>query len=121
MAGEAAPRYHVSEFPTRIFMTLSSSVLVPEGLVEFIPEVGLLIKELNDIIAAGVNSCDTPAILAALSPASASVFQFLPDAVREQLLLDRDSHGNVQVSKIETEHLLIQVFAPPNSPASCSC
>jgi pyrophosphate--fructose-6-phosphate 1-phosphotransferase len=85
------------------------SVLVPEGLIEFIPEVGLLIKELNDIMATGVQSSDIPAILAALTPASAAVFQFLPVAVRQQLLLDRDSHGNVQVSKIETENLLIQV------------
>ena len=87
------------------------SVLVPEGLIEFIPEVGLLIKELNDIMASGVASSNTSAIIAALTPASASVFQFLPNVVRQQLLLDRDSHGNVQVSKIETEHLLIQARA----------
>jgi hypothetical protein len=84
-------------------------VLVPEGLIEFIPEVGLLIKELNDIMASGIESSNTSAIITALTPASATVFQFLPNAVRQQLLLDRDSHGNVQVSKIETENLLIQV------------
>ena len=82
--------------------------------------MGLLIKELNDIMATGVDSTNTSAILAALSRASASVFQFLPDAVRQQLLLDRDSHGNVQVSKIETENLLIQACSPLPAQALCA-
>ncbi len=83
--------------------------------------MGLLIKELNDIMASGVQSSDTSAILAALTPASASVFQFLPVAVRQQLLLDRDSHGNVQVSKIETENLLIQVYFFSKPPMFSYC
>jgi pyrophosphate--fructose-6-phosphate 1-phosphotransferase len=108
MAGELTAKAQL--LASRISCTSRlNSVLVPEGLIEFIPEVGLLIKELNDIMATGVESSNTSAILAALTPASASVFEFLPTAVRQQLLLDRDSHGNVQVSKIETENLLIQV------------
>ena len=111
MAGEHTAAARLRAIPTSCTTSplLSISVLVPEGLIEFIPEVGLLIKELNDIMATGVESCNISAILAALTPASASVFEFLPSAVRQQLLLDRDSHGNVQVSKIETENLLIQV------------
>lgn len=70
--------------------------LIPEGVVEFIPEFKQLLKELN------VNPDP-----AGLSPESKSCYQSLPKAIQEQLLLDRDSHGNVQVSKIETERLFI--------------
>ena len=70
--------------------------LFPEGLIEFIPEVGALIKELNEH-----QSGDR------LSSQNKKVWDSLPAIIREQLLLDRDPHGNVQVAKIATEQLLI--------------
>lgn len=75
-------------------------ILVPEGLIEFIPEITLLIQELNNLLAK-----NEP--LSSLSPASAAVFSDLPEKIQKQLTLERDSHGNVQVSLIETELLLI--------------
>ncbi len=79
--------------------------LVPEGLIEFLPEVGALIEEINGLLAGGV---DGAALSQRLTPQSAGVYEALPDRIREQLLLDRDSHGNVQVSRIDTEVLLIE-------------
>ena len=88
-------------------------VLVPEGLIEFIPAIGRLISELNDLLANhGEEYKDLePAaqrayILAHLSKENAETFDTLPEAVAHQLSLDRDPHGNVQVSLIETEKLL---------------
>ncbi|MBX9744347.1 MAG: 6-phosphofructokinase, partial [Chlamydiales bacterium] len=75
-------------------------ILVPEGLIEFIPEVALLIQELNSLIA-------KKEPLSSLSSASAAIFSDLPEKIQKQLTLERDSHGNVQVSLIETELLLI--------------
>ena len=88
-------------------------VLIPEGLIEFIPELGILIEEINDILSNSNNSSsDTSAtqefVLGHLSKNSAEVFKYLPDSIRAQLLLDRDSHGNVIVSRIETEKLIVQ-------------
>ena len=86
-------------------------ILVPEGLIEFIPEVNQLIKELNDLMV-GVSGTEEEIrahIAKTLTPASAEVFNFLPEAISNQLLLDRDPHGNVQVAKIETERLLIML------------
>ena len=72
-------------------------VLIPEGLIEFIPELGILIEEINDILSNSNNSSDTSAtqefVLGHLSKNSAEVFKYLPDSIRAQLLLDRDSHG----------------------------
>jgi 6-phosphofructokinase len=84
-------------------------VLVPEGLIEFIPEVNQLIKELNDLMAhpTGTEEEIRTHIIQSLSQPSAELFKFLPDSISNQLLLDRDPHGNVQVAKIETERLLI--------------
>jgi diphosphate--fructose-6-phosphate 1-phosphotransferase len=79
--------------------------IIPEGLIEFIPEVGALIAEISDVVADG----DFDA--ARLSTASRKVFEYLPTKFAEQLLLDRDSHGNVNVSGIETEKLLSQCVA----------
>ncbi len=82
-------------------------VLIPEGLIEFIPEMKVLIKELNDLLAE--TNGDVAAAVKKLSANSASVYASLPDFVQKQLTLERDPHGNVQVSLIETEKLLIEM------------
>lgn len=91
-------------------------VLIPEGLIEFIPAIGRLIAELNDLLAAhGSDYKDlAPAeqrayILTHLSKENAATFKTLPKGVARQLSLDRDPHGNVQVSLIETEKLLAEM------------
>ena len=88
-------------------------VLIPEGLIEFIPAIGRLIQELNDLLAshgADYKDLDKDAqrqyILSHLSKENAATFETLPEGVARQLSLDRDPHGNVQVSLIETEKLL---------------
>lgn len=93
-------------------------VLVPEGLIEFIPAIGRLIDELNDLLAAhgaDYRDLDEDAqrayILEHLSKENAATFETLPKAVAHQLSLDRDPHGNVQVSLIETERLLSDMVA----------
>ena len=85
-------------------------VLIPEGLIEFIPEISTLIKELNQILA--THTSLTPAqISLKLSSASQNCFASLPEKIKQQLLLNRDPHGNVQVSLIETEGLLIDTVS----------
>ena len=91
-------------------------VLIPEGLIEFIPAIGRLIQELNDLLAAHGNDykdLDKQAqreyILAHLSKENAETFATLPEGVARQLSLDRDPHGNVQVSLIETEKLISEM------------
>lgn len=93
-------------------------VLIPEGLIEFIPAIGRLIDELNDLLAAhgsDYKDLDKDAqrayILAHLSKENAETFATLPEDVARQLSLDRDPHGNVQVSLIETEKLLSDMVA----------
>lgn len=91
-------------------------VLVPEGLIEFIPEMKTLIQELNHVIAEYERDIkDLPTlknkqeyIYPLLSPQSAQLMASLPDEIEEMLILDRDDHGNVKVSQIETEKLLIE-------------
>lgn len=91
------------------------SVLIPEGLIEFIPAMKKLIAELNDMLAAHPEfaSLDAQAqrefVLANLSHDNAEAFASLPQGVARQLTLDRDPHGNVQVSLIETEKLLSEM------------
>jgi pyrophosphate--fructose-6-phosphate 1-phosphotransferase len=90
--------------------------LVPEGLIEFIPEMRRLIDALNSLLADRADdftSLKTTAdkltfVREALSAEDARVFASLPQGIDEQLLRDRDAHGNVQVSKIDTEQLLIR-------------
>ncbi|MDC7223855.1 MAG: diphosphate--fructose-6-phosphate 1-phosphotransferase [Spirochaetales bacterium] len=91
--------------------------LVPEGLIEFIPEVGALIEELNDLLAheaevyATFKTFDEQRefINKKLTKDSSYVYSSLPSEIQKQLIMDRDPHGNVQVSRIETEKLLIEM------------
>ncbi len=94
--------------------------LIPEGLVEFIPEVGALIAELSDALAhdaEGPKDFEKAATLEAqlswlkahLAPANYAVLDSLPADTQRQLFLERDPHGNVQVSLIETEKLVIEM------------
>ncbi len=95
--------------------------VIPEGLIEFIPEMKSMISNLNDIMASLEND---PSFVNAttirdkfeivenrLDPANAKVYNSLPALIKGQLLADRDPHGNVQVSKIETEKLLIEMIS----------
>ena len=93
-------------------------VLIPEGLIEFIPAIGRLIQELNDLLAAhGADymNLDKDAqrkyILEHLSAENKATFETLPEGGARQLSLDRDPHGNVQVSLIETEKLISEMVA----------
>ncbi len=83
-------------------------ILIPEGLVEFIPEMKLLIEELNRLVAEQ-STISVTEVLPQLSKKSASCYSALPKTIQEELLLNRDSHGNVHVSSIETELLLIEL------------
>ena len=89
------------------------TVLIPEGLIEFIPAMKNLISELNDFLAHNAaefamikKSAQREYIIQHLSADNAAVYASLPEGVARQLTLDRDPHGNVQVSLIETEKLL---------------
>ncbi len=88
-------------------------VLIPEGLIEFIPSIGRLIDELNDLLATHGSeykdlerNAQHAYILAHLSKENAETFETLPKDVARQLSLDRDPHGNVPVSLIATEELI---------------
>ncbi len=90
-------------------------VVVPEGLLEFIPEMKKLIGELNELLAHNAEfekletaEEKTSFVRYKLGSDSKSAFESLPPSIQFQLLADRDPHGNVQVSKIETEKLLIE-------------
>ncbi|GAB6122009.1 diphosphate--fructose-6-phosphate 1-phosphotransferase [Dysgonomonas termitidis] len=92
------------------------TVLIPEGLIEFIPAMKLLISELNDFLAHHQDEFNAVPkdeqlayIRKSLSADNSKVFASLPDGVARQLTLDRDPHGNVQVSLIETEKLLAEM------------
>ncbi|ASB50786.1 diphosphate--fructose-6-phosphate 1-phosphotransferase [Alkalitalea saponilacus] len=93
------------------------TILIPEGVVEFVPAMKKLISELNDILAkheTEVNVLDSNKdrrdfVATKLTEESATVFTHLPNSFANQLMLDRDPHGNVQVSAIETEKLLIDM------------
>ena len=92
------------------------TVLIPEGLIEFIPAMKKLIAELNDLLAtpeaATVAAAEQRAwILSKLSKENAAIYDSLPDGVAKQLTMERDPHGNVQVSLIETEKLLSEMVA----------
>jgi pyrophosphate--fructose-6-phosphate 1-phosphotransferase len=93
------------------------TVLIPEGLIEFVPEMGVLIGELNETLAHHGDAfnalADLPAkrafVAEKLTAPSASLYKSLPDDIANQLILDRDPHGNVQVARIDTQRLLIDL------------
>jgi len=93
------------------------TVLIPEGLIEFIPAMKKLIAELNDLLAANnefamiKKSAQREWVISKLSEENAAIYASLPEGVARQLTLDRDPHGNVQVSLIETEKLLSDMVA----------
>ncbi len=90
-------------------------VLIPEGLIEFIPDFKALIAELNDMMAVKGDEfkaqkdddAKVAFVAASLAGASATLYASLPGDIKRQLIMDRDPHGNVQVSRIDTEKLLI--------------
>ena len=88
--------------------------IIPEGVVEFVPEFSVLIHEINELLAGSkadaFNALPTWAdkyafIEKGLTKESMEVFAILPEAIQQQLFLERDPHGNVQVSLIESEKL----------------
>ena len=92
------------------------TVLIPEGLIEFIPAMKDLISELNDFLAHNQIEFDAirrsmrrEYIIHKLSAKNSEIYASLPETVARQLTLDRDPHGNVQVSLIETEKLLSEM------------
>lgn len=92
------------------------TVLIPEGLIEFIPAMKALIAELNDLLATPEGAAlakdqQREWILNKLSAANKAVYESLPLGVAAQLTMERDPHGNVQVSLIETEKLLSEMVA----------
>ena len=88
--------------------------IIPQGVVEFVPEFSALIKEINELLAGSkteeFNALPTwkdkyAFIEKGLTPESMAVFAILPETIQQQLFLERDPHGNVQVSLIESEKL----------------
>lgn len=94
------------------------TILIPEGLIEFIPAMKTLISELNDLlahnddfVALSTDEEKRQYVKGMLSPVSSDIYRSLPKGIAKQLTMDRDPHGNVQVSLIETEKLLIEMVA----------
>ncbi len=94
--------------------------IIPEGVVEFVPEFSVLISEINELLAGSkadeFNALPTWAdkyafIEKGLTKASMDVFAILPQTIQQQLFLERDPHGNVQVSLIESEKLFSALVA----------
>ncbi len=93
------------------------TVLIPEGIVEFIPEMSALISELNEVLVEHyeeLTALETlphkrEFVVGCLSPSSAGLFRRLPREIANQLILDRDPHGNVQVAKIDTQRLFVEL------------
>ena len=94
--------------------------IIPEGVVEFVPEFSVLIHEINELLAGSkadaFNALPTWAdkyafIEAGLTKESMAVFAILPQSIQQQLFLERDPHGNVQVSLIESEKLFSALVA----------
>ncbi len=115
----------IVEYMTDIVVSRSNDgkdfgvALIPEGLIEFIPEMKSMISNLNDLLADleqddkfvySTNADKYHVIESRLEASNSKVFNSLPDMIKAQLLMDRDPHGNVQVSRIETEKLLIEMI-----------
>ena len=113
---------YITDYMTDIIVSRANAgknfgvALIPEGLIEFIPEIKAMIANLNDILAKA-DGFDNWAIEEKMSYVSTNleksnsdVFNSLPSIIKSQLLMDRDPHGNVQVSRIETEKLLIEMI-----------
>ena len=88
--------------------------IIPEGIVEFVPEFSALIREINELLAGGKTEefnalpnwgAKYNFIKNGLSKSAMEVFEILPESIQQQLFLERDPHGNVQVSLIESEKL----------------
>ena len=92
-------------------------VLIPEGLIEFVPEMKVLIADINELLAKhegefkAISGADAQIAFVSkrLAPESAGLYASLPGDIQAQLCWDRDPHGNVQVSRIETEKLLVSM------------
>ena len=92
--------------------------LIPEGIIEFIPEMKTMISNLNDTLALIEDDAEyknlagedqrISYVISKLETNNSKVFASLPKSIQNQLLMDRDPHGNVQVSKIDTEKLLVE-------------
>ena len=94
--------------------------IIPEGIVEFVPEFKVLIGEINELLAGSKTEAFNALpswkekyafIEKGLTKESMKVFAFLPEAIQKQLFLERDPHGNVQVSLIESEKLFSELVA----------
>ena len=94
--------------------------IIPEGIVEFVPEFSVLIQEINELLAGSKADAFNALpsweekyafIEAGLTKESMEVFAILPQAIQQQLFLERDPHGNVQVSLIESEKLFSALVA----------
>lgn len=92
--------------------------IIPEGIVEFVPEFSVLIAEINELLAGEkadkFNALETwtekyEFIKNGLTAESFAVFDILPEGIQKQLFLERDPHGNVQVSLIESEQLFAEL------------
>ena len=83
-------------------------VLIPEGLIDFIPSFKLLNDELNSLIAHN-NNLNAQNVSGRLSKNAKDFFEMLPSNIQHQLMLDRDPHGNIQLARIETHKLLIEM------------
>lgn len=83
-------------------------VLIPEGLIDFIPEFNLLNQELNHLLSKE-SSLSVQQALSKLSKETQPVFKELPEKIQNQLLLERDPHGNIQLAKIDTQSLLMEM------------
>ena len=94
------------------------TILIPEGLIEFIPAMKSMIAELNELLvdnedfnALSTDDEKREFVKGMLSEECSELYRSLPKGIAKQLTLDRDPHGNVQVSLIETEKLLIEMVA----------
>ena len=90
-------------------------VIIPEGLIEFIPEMKRLINQLNELLSVNTQWAidlfdDELLSKSPLKEESRKLFKSLPVGIQRQLVMDRDPHGNVQVSLIETEKLIISLI-----------